>query len=200
MDASDSRDGGKPYFNGTVVVVEFFTGGMSRSAHEIRSERQPAGNVDQALRVVQLHQESIQYADTKIARLAGALGALVTLVASHAPAAYELLASPARAVAFCSAGITFLGAATAVVRHLSLGFQPHTSAPSESNRFGFPEGHPDPVVPAPDSVSERNEAWLLAIALGRIAQRKHRRVRAAIPWIMVGGGAALVWTLAGLVL
>ncbi|RKN22590.1 hypothetical protein D7147_08065 [Micromonospora musae] len=154
----------------------------------------PDASVETALQAVRLHQESIQHADMKIARLAGFQGALAALMISTAQAPITFVSgSPAAPVAG-GVAVLFLLTLLVAARHLALGFQPRASGPALPNRFGFPAATSTSALAAlHHKQGEPREAWTLVTLLAGIAQEKHQRVRAALPWTFAAGCAAAAW-------
>ncbi|RKN52657.1 hypothetical protein D7193_22660 [Micromonospora costi] len=151
--------------------------------------------MDTALATVRLHQDSIQHADTKIARLAGLHGAMVALVVNAAPAT-RLSVNWTSAVDLATLCIAALFVLTVVVsaHHLSLGFRPRTFGPTPPNRFGFRARNRRGIASADyDRRSERSEAWTLVAVLAGIAFEKHQRVKATMPWTFAATLCTAAW-------
>ncbi|MFI7609538.1 hypothetical protein ACIBTV_31100 [Micromonospora sp. NPDC049366] len=154
----------------------------------------PREGVDIALQAVRLHQDSIQHADTKIARLASAQGALAALMLSTSQAPVTFVPrSSAALVAWCVL-VVFLITLVVAARYLALGFQPRTSGPPSPNRFGFPSAVPASTAAAlHHEHGEPPEAWTLVTLLAGVALEKHQRVRDSMPWTFAAGCAAAAW-------
>ena len=148
-------------------------------------------DVERALATARMHQDSIQHADAKIARLAGLYGALASLIASSLPTRSDITASPGLGLALGLVCAVFLCCSAVVTRHLALGFRPMVTGPTGANRFGFVEPRSAPL--ALDVGQEITEAWQLVMLLGQIARGKHRRVRSALPWTLVAIASATAW-------
>ncbi|MFD6263830.1 hypothetical protein ACGF5H_30340 [Micromonospora chalcea] len=148
-------------------------------------------DVERALATARMHQDSIQHADAKIARLAGLYGALVSLTASSLPARSDITANPVLGLALGLACAVFLCCSAVGTRHLALGFRPVVTGPKGANRFGFIEPRSAPL--ALDAGQEITEAWHLVMLLGQIARGKHRRVRSALPWTLIATASATTW-------
>ncbi|MEV4770089.1 hypothetical protein [Micromonospora humida] len=148
-------------------------------------------DVERALATARMHQDSIQHADAKIAKLVGMYGALASLVASRLPTESELAGTTGLGFALGLTCVVFICSLVAGARHLTLGFRPVVTGPKGPNRFGFPAPHSQPV--ALIAGQEGNEAWQLVTLLGQIAYGKHRRVRSALPWTFVAVASATSW-------
>ncbi|MER7441291.1 hypothetical protein [Micromonospora avicenniae] len=154
----------------------------------------PGTGVETALQAARLHQDSIRHADTKIARLAGFQGALAALMISTAQAPVTFIPSSLAAPVAGGVAMVFLLTLFVAARHLALGFQPRASGPTLPNRFGFSAAAPARTLVVPHHEhSEPREAWTLVTLLAGIAQEKHKRVRAALPWTFAAGCAAAAW-------
>ncbi|WP_041784207.1 MULTISPECIES: hypothetical protein [Micromonospora] len=147
--------------------------------------------VERALATARMHQDSIQHADAKIARLAGLYGALASLIASSLPTRSGIAANPGLGLALGLLCAVFLCCSAVGTRHLALGFRPVVTGPTEANRFGFTEPRSAPL--ATDAGQETTEAWQLVMLLGQIARDKHRRVRSALPWTLATIASATAW-------
>ncbi|MGW0433070.1 hypothetical protein ACWDV4_11090 [Micromonospora sp. NPDC003197] len=148
-------------------------------------------DVERALTTARLHQDSIQHADAKIARLAGMYGVLVSLIVSTLPSRSDLSGTPGIGIVAGLAGVVFISSSVAGARQLVLGFRPVVTGPRRPNRFGFPDYQSPPSIPAVGQ--ESTEAWQLVMLLGQIAHSKHRRVRSALPWTFAAVVSATSW-------
>ncbi|MEU5566170.1 hypothetical protein [Micromonospora musae] len=158
------------------------------------SDEWPGAGVETALETVRLHQDSIRHADTKVARLASLQGALAALMISKAQAPVTFIPSSLAALVTGGVAVVFLLTLVVAARHLALGFQPRVSGPTLPNRFGFSAAAPARTLVVPHHEhSEPREAWTLVTLLAGIAQEKHQRVRAALPWTFAAGCAAAAW-------
>lgn len=148
-------------------------------------------DVERALATARMHQDSIQHADAKIAKLVGMYGALASLIASSLPTQSELAGTPGLGSALGLTCVVFIWSLVAGARQLALGFRPVVTGPEGPNRFGFPAPQSLPIALV--AGQESNEAWQLVMLLGQIAYGKHRRVRSALPWTFVAVASATSW-------
>ena len=147
-----------------------------------------------ALQSASATQQAIGHADAKLGVLAAIDGGLLAAVLSETPPwTLAWHAASWSTVAAGLSGVLVIVTAALSAAYLCAGFWPRLYGRGPESRLAFPALAGDSSVPSIPPRRARDEAWLVAIALADIADRKFKCVRSAIIWTALSAGAAAVW-------
>ncbi|MER6944171.1 hypothetical protein ABT294_09125 [Nonomuraea sp. NPDC000554] len=151
------------------------------------------GGASDAAAIVTGFQNYVQHAEGKVnALLVLHAGAAAGVAAQTAAGVAAGVGGLAAFLGYCLLGLFLLGSLVSGY-HLLQTIRPSLKAPDRPSRYGI-TGVAAPAPSADDDAERLAEAWAMARLLGEIAERKHRHVAQAVPWVGLTLVSALAWT------